>query len=172
MPVSSFHLQTVAATLRDEGGRRPDPSEVDAYYRSAFNRLYYAAYWEVRVRVGSLLPDDAVRKHKAMPDALDKFLRAEVRRLSNSLKRGLIKDFDYEASKKSVRRFGSLITSALRSGFAVRCRADYDFDIVAANVEGSVQLGRASLREMERRLEELRKAVDGLCLLLRQAGRL
>lgn len=144
------HLRNHALSLSAEG-------EIDVFGRSAFNRYYYACYWEIRSRLPELHHNWLRLGHKDLP----KYLSGEIKTklLENArllLKKGALSNRDYgnllPRTEQSIRK----ISDFLVRGYAIRCAADYSPEFKAIKENGSLCLNGQKLSSLETWYQEVK----------------
>ncbi len=89
---------------------------MDLFARSAFNRYYYACFYEARYLMRLHYPGAKVPAHKDIPDSIEKIIRMLLRQVRNAHKTGLI-NWQDRVKKEGARK-------ALGSSWSVRSETD------------------------------------------------
>lgn len=117
----------VANHLRDHACSLEAETDVDLFGRSAFNRFYYACYWEIRNNLPNIVDDWSRLRHKALPDCLEGSVKKETLRTLERLRRThIISDSDYGRLRPRITRSIAEIAQLLRQGYSIRRIADYE----------------------------------------------
>lgn len=123
-------METVAAFLEAEARQRAR-SDYDLFARSAFNRYYYACYRIVWTLHKTIYPATRVPGHSNLPERIEGDLYDRYRKQVWAAERNnLLSADDGERLRANVRRLTSDLSNLLREGYAVRCVADYDLDVL------------------------------------------
>lgn len=121
-------LQHVAEHL--ETTAKSTPQHSDAYARSAFNRLYYCMYLDVREMLGELDLQPNVT-HQGLPD----YLRGKgvVRHFQDACKKAKLSDSQWQRAKVYL----NLLADDLIVAYRVRIVADYEpLELVVSESSG------------------------------------
>ena len=152
-------MECVARHLVAEARSR-EGVEFDLFARTAFNRYYYACYRIVRRMLAEIYPNEAVPPHKSLPEKIEnklyKFLRDAA---TNAVRTGTITQSEAMKIKHTVREATNELGNVLRTGYAVRCIADYELDEVVTKDNGKIVLCSTSLASASNWFER----VDRFC---------
>lgn len=147
---------TVANHLRDYACGLNDDPQVDLFGRSAFNRFYYACYWEIRTKLPNIVSDWTKLGHKALPERLEKSVKRDTLGTLEKLRRKrVISDADFGRLSPRITTSIVEIASVMRRGYSVRCTADYAPDLKASKAGGSLTLDGAKLSTFESAYRDL-----------------
>lgn len=151
---------TVANHLRDHACDLSDASDVDLFGRSAFNRFYYACYWEIRTRLPDIVTDWTKMSHKSLPECLTtSILKGTLKTLDRLRKSKIISDSDFGRLRPRIMRSIPEIAQLLERGYSVRCMADYNPEIKATKTGDSLILAGTKLSTFESSYRDLAKQV-------------
>lgn len=117
-------VEVVAGYLQDEAIRRIPNAEADQFARSAFNRYYYAAFLEVKAKLGALRPEWANQmQHAAMPE----LLRGQVKHALTVGRKQASRADDHKIAQmcQDACRAAVDLAELLDEGRATRVTADY-----------------------------------------------
>jgi hypothetical protein len=119
-------MDQVGKHLRKETLNRTIQIEKDLFGRSAFNRFYYAAYWETRELLRALNSNWGSTAHKAIPELLTGQIRNMfTKAIAQASKVGDKELIDLCSSAKSSAINLSIL---LKSAYSARVMADYSLE--------------------------------------------
>ena len=153
-------MQNVAVHLRDYARKLSDPQQMDVFGRSAFNRFYYACYWEVRTTFPHIHKNWAKIGHKALPPYLTSSAKQDIlKQLDRLHKAKVVGDSEYAKLKGRIEHSLAEISRLLIQGYSIRCVADYNPEIKTEYVGDSLILNGQKISSIEHLYSEIRKYV-------------
>jgi len=150
----------VANHLRDHACGLEEEPEIDLFGRSAFNRFYYACYWEIRTNLPDMVKDWTKMGHKSLPECLKASVLTDTTNTLEKLRRSkVISDADFGRLYPRITRSIAEIARLLEQGYSVRCTADYNPDFKATKTGSSLILDGIKLSTFESTYRDLAEQV-------------
>ncbi|MFD0892647.1 hypothetical protein KBB96_14580 [Luteolibacter ambystomatis] len=150
----------VALHLKDYASGLDAAAKIDTFGRSAFNRFYYACYWELRTTLPNIHKNWLKIGHKALPDYLKSSVKKEsIEQLEHLRKKSLVTAKEYGRLRGRIEHSIMEMAKLLTAGYAIRCIADYSPEFKAELVNGALILNNHKLSTIETLHSEMRKHV-------------
>lgn len=143
-------MRIVAQHLEAQARKCQDPSEIDLFGRSAFNRYYYATFWIVRECLKTIDEAWAEPGHSQAPE----ILRGQVqRRIRKQLQTNVLPPGETAKLRSRANNSISALASLLDEARLVRTRADYKPEATATMSEGTILMAGVTSGEAARWLK-------------------